>query len=160
MTKILLLLLSISLFCFEQYALAQSHPFKDGLAELSVFSEAEERPPISEEGSPPFKRRVLQMHAGLLQTLKHSDYPFVEQEDPSEEQNLHSSLLIDMETMVRDFILETKKIEFPEYPGAFNPSIIKWNGFLLMSFRIYKPQNKSTNPFALVRLNENFEPIS
>jgi predicted GH43/DUF377 family glycosyl hydrolase len=29
-----------------------------------------------------------------------------------------------------------------------------------MSFRIYKPQNKSTNPFALVRLNENFEPIS
>ncbi len=66
----------------------------------------------------------------------------------------------DLQTWVQDFILETKQIEIPGYPDAFNPSIIRWNGSLLMSFRAYNPQTGATNPFALVWLDENFEPIS
>ncbi len=34
-----------------------------------------------------------------------------------------------------DFILSTQKIEVPGFFDAFNPSIIKWNGTNLMSFR-------------------------
>ncbi len=68
--------------------------------------------------------------------------------------------VIDMEDFAQPFILETKQIAFPEFPGAFNPSMVRWQGNLLMSFRCYNPKNKSTNPFALVFLNEKFEPIS
>ena len=31
-----------------------THPFRGGLAELSIFSGAGERPPLAEEESPPF----------------------------------------------------------------------------------------------------------
>jgi predicted GH43/DUF377 family glycosyl hydrolase len=108
----------------------------------------------------------FETYADLNQTLgnriKYSDYDyhFMGQEDLYEDQFPPPSNLIDMETMVRDFILETKKIEFPGYPGAFNPSFIKWQGSFLMSFRVYNPANGSANPFALVWLNENFEPIT
>ena len=60
----------------------------------------------------------------------------------------------------QDFILETKRIEFPDFPDAFNPSIIRWQGHLLMSFRCYHPTNGSTNPFALVWLDDDFNPVS
>jgi predicted GH43/DUF377 family glycosyl hydrolase len=93
--------------------------------------------------------------------IDNSDYPFTEHEDLNKDQeDPPLSNLLDLDKMIKDFILETKKIEFPEYPGAFNPSMIRWRGSVLMSFRLYKPQNGSTNPFALVCLNENFEPIS
>jgi predicted GH43/DUF377 family glycosyl hydrolase len=106
----------------------------------------------------------FEIHADLIpeEEFKYSDYSdysdyfFSVQED----ENFPLDQLIDMNTMTRDFILETKKIELPEYPDAFNPSIIKWRGSLLMSFRVYNQKNRSTNPFALVWLNENFEPIS
>lgn len=67
--------------------------------------------------------------------------------------------LIDLESWSQDFILETKRIVFPEFPNAFNPSIIRWHGQLLMSFRCYNSTNGSTNPFALVWLDDEFNPI-
>jgi predicted GH43/DUF377 family glycosyl hydrolase len=106
-----------------------------------------------------------EIHTDLLVSCnkgEHLDYSVTETEEQEQSpSNLpSSSSLVDMEAMVQNFILETKKIEFPEYPGAFNPSMIRWRGGLLMSFRIYNPTNCSTNPFALVWLDENFNPIS
>jgi predicted GH43/DUF377 family glycosyl hydrolase len=92
--------------------------------------------------------------------VSYCDYEYTKHEDLNEEQNLPLTNLIDLDKMRQNFVLETKRIEFPEYPGAFNPSIIRWRGCLLMSFRFYNMQNGSTNPFALVWLDENFEPIS
>jgi predicted GH43/DUF377 family glycosyl hydrolase len=87
----------------------------------------------------------------------HAEYVALDHESHVEQ---HSASLIDMDTMNKDFILERKKIEFSDYPDAFNPSMIKWKGKILMSFRTYVPETKSTNPFALVWLNDDFEPIS
>lgn len=69
-------------------------------------------------------------------------------------------LLIDMEEKISPFVLETKKIEIPGYPDAFNPSIIRWHGKLLMSFRFRLPITLSTNPIALVWLDEDFNVMS
>jgi predicted GH43/DUF377 family glycosyl hydrolase len=88
-----------------------------------------------------------------------SDYHPLEEPPIPESAKLPPDLL-DMEQMAQDLILEAKQIRFPEYPGAFNPSIIRWNGRLLLSFRIYNLHTGSTNPFALVWLDENFNPIS
>lgn len=68
--------------------------------------------------------------------------------------------MLDMDDMASDFILETKKIEIPGYPRAFNPSIIRWRGSLLMTFRVLNPVTGSANPFALVWLDEDFNPVS
>ncbi len=91
------------------------------------------------------------------------DYPFVEVEnsieDPSPKDEKSTSNLINLGELSQDFILETKKIEIPGHPFAFNPSIIRWKGSLLMSFRTYTA-TRSTNPFALVWLDEEFNPIS
>ncbi len=95
-----------------------------------------------------------------IHAIDYHDYPPVPEEEQKIDQSLPISDVFDMESIVQDFILETKRIEFSEYPNAFNPSIIKWRGGLLMSFRVYNPINGSTNPFALVWLNENFEPIT
>lgn len=91
----------------------------------------------------------------------HPDYPVIEKASlPSQEEPIeYPPGLLNMEDMVQDFLLETKQIKFLDYPGAFNPSIIRWRGSLLMSFRIYLPTG-STNPFALVWLDENFNPVS
>jgi predicted GH43/DUF377 family glycosyl hydrolase len=82
------------------------------------------------------------------------------------------------EEMLSDFVLETKKIDIPCFPDAFNPSIIRWKGaFLmsfrtggcqqasgdesfLMSFRIRDPLTASTNQIGLIFLNAQFEPVS
>lgn len=42
---------------------------------------------------------------------------------------------IDLEDSIQPFIIETKKIEIPGHPHAFNPSIIRYYGRILMSFR-------------------------
>lgn len=69
--------------------------------------------------------------------------------------------LIDMETNPHDFVLETKQIEVPGYPHAFNPSIVRWNGRLLMSFReIPFPIYPFTSQVGLVWLDDNYNPIS
>ncbi|MBS0625480.1 MAG: hypothetical protein JSS32_05465 [Verrucomicrobia bacterium] len=67
--------------------------------------------------------------------------------------------LLDLEENPQDFILEIKKIEIPGYPDAFNPSIFRWDGRLLMSFRfIPNPKDSYTSYLGIVWLHENFDP--
>lgn len=42
---------------------------------------------------------------------------------------------INLEERAQDFVLGTKRIELPGHPFAFNPSIARWRGSLIMSFR-------------------------
>lgn len=62
----------------------------------------------------------------------------------------------DFEKMAQDFVLETKKIEIPGYPTAFNPSIIRWNGSILMSFRTRDPLTHSSHLVGFVWVDEEF----
>lgn len=64
--------------------------------------------------------------------------------------------LIDLEAGSRDFILETKRIEIPGYPDAFNPSMTRWKGSLILSFRIYNAAHNAAPRIGLVRLDERF----
>lgn len=65
--------------------------------------------------------------------------------------------LIDLEDLSQEFVLETKKIDIPGYPDAFNPGIIRWRGSLLMSFRnIPNPKQSYTSYLGLVWLDEEF----
>lgn len=78
----------------------------------------------------------------------------------------HLSAHVDLEKYTQDFVLETKRIDIPEFPHAFNPSIVRWNGRLLMSFRIVLDVNKdavsssSDSQIGLVWLDEEFNPCS
>lgn len=68
--------------------------------------------------------------------------------------------LINLENITQDFILETKQIYVPGYPSAFNPSIIRWKGLLLMSFRIIPDiKNSFTSQLGLIWLDNNCCPI-
>lgn len=67
---------------------------------------------------------------------------------------------IDLEQKAQDFVLETKQIIIPGFPGAFNPSIIRWKNSLLMSFRIRDEKMISTFEMGFVWLDEHFNPIS
>lgn len=51
---------------------------------------------------------------------------------------LNNSVLasLDLEEFKQDFFIEIKQITIPDYPWAFNPSIIQWKGRWLMSFRV------------------------
>lgn len=67
---------------------------------------------------------------------------------------------INLESLTQDFVLETKRIEIPGYPSAFNPSIIRWKGFILMSFRLIPdPKLPYNSVLGLVLLDDNFDPI-
>ncbi|MGC2596053.1 MAG: hypothetical protein WA347_07215 [Rhabdochlamydiaceae bacterium] len=69
--------------------------------------------------------------------------------------------LLDLESAAQEFVLETKRIEIPGYPHAFNPGIIRWRGQLLMSFRVIPERKHSYNgEIGLVFLNEEFCPMS
>ncbi len=68
---------------------------------------------------------------------------------------------VDLEEIRQDFVLETKKIEVPGYPYAFNPSIVRWNDFFLMSFRVIPDRKQSfTSVIGLIWLDDHFNPIS
>jgi len=67
---------------------------------------------------------------------------------------------VDLEEMSQDFVLETKRIRIPGYPDAFNPSIIRYQGCILLSFRKYDRKTRATNEIGLIWLDENFHPIS
>lgn len=66
----------------------------------------------------------------------------------------------DLDTLKRDFVLETRRIQIPEFEHAFNPCIVSWKGRLLMSFRSYDKVTQSTDAIYLVYLDEEFKPIS
>ena len=65
----------------------------------------------------------------------------------------------DLNKLRNDFIVETKKIEIPDFPEAFNPSIVRWNNKLLMCFRSYDPETHSTDSIWFVWLDDEFNPI-
>ncbi len=68
---------------------------------------------------------------------------------------------IDLEERCQNFVLETKQIIVPGFKEAFNPSIVRWNGSLLMCFRfIPNPKQSFTSYFGLVWLDEDFNPSS
>lgn len=68
----------------------------------------------------------------------------------------------DFEQDTSSFILESKQIQIPGYPDAFNPSIVTWNGATLLCFRnINDPKDSyNTSEIGLVYLNKDFEAIS
>lgn len=100
-------------------------------------------------------------------TSLHSAVPFKQDpcdyqhiDSPIPEKEIHPSAnLFDFDRVAQDFILETKKIEIPGHPMAFNPSILRWKGSLLMSFRTYDERTGATNPFGLIWLDESFTPV-
>lgn len=64
------------------------------------------------------------------------------------------------EMFPQDFVIETKRIVIPGFEEAFNPSITRWKGSLLLSFRfIPNPKDSFTSYFGLVFLDEQFQPI-
>ena len=50
---------------------------------------------------------------------------------------------VDLDALTEEFIIETKKIEIPDFPYAFNPSIVRWGDFILMSFRVIPDRRQS-----------------
>lgn len=76
-------------------------------------------------------------------------------------QTLLFSQGIDLENTLRDgLVTQTKRIEIPGIPDAFNPSIIRWKNKLLMTFR-FIPDSKSkyTTYAGAIFLDSNFNPI-
>ena len=67
-----------------------------------------------------------------------------------------SESIIHLDSMKSDFILETKRIQIPEYPYIFNPSIVRWNDSFLMSFRIQDGKAFSEKKIGLIWLDKNF----
>jgi predicted GH43/DUF377 family glycosyl hydrolase len=68
---------------------------------------------------------------------------------------------IDLEQSIPAFVLESKKINIPGYPFAYNPSLIRWKESLLLSFRItHNPQSPFESEIGLVWLDEEFNVIS
>lgn len=73
---------------------------------------------------------------------------------------LFSEALLDLEETLSPFVLETKRISIPNHPFAFNPSIIRWNGRLLMSFRVIPGNKKSFNSeIGLIWLDEELNSV-
>ncbi len=62
---------------------------------------------------------------------------------------------IDFEKNAQDFVLETKQIFIPAYKGAFNPSIVRWQDKILLSFRVRDEHMISTFEVGLVWLNDD-----
>jgi len=61
----------------------------------------------------------------------------------------------------QDFVLENKQIFIPEYPTAFNPSIVRWKNRLIMSFRVIPDRKASFHSLlGVILLNEDFTPAS
>ncbi len=73
---------------------------------------------------------------------------------------VYAEELLDLEKNTQDFVLETKQIIIPDFPGAFNASIVRWDDKLLMCFRVRNADSISTFEFGLVWLDTNFNPIT
>lgn len=68
--------------------------------------------------------------------------------------------LINLEDAAQDFVLDLKKINIPEFPTAFNPSITRWHGHLLLCFRIRDKQTGLANKIGFCWLDEDFNLMS
>lgn len=69
------------------------------------------------------------------------------------------SEIIDLEANPQSFILETKQLNIENYPDAFNPCLLEYEGAPLLLFRIRDPITKSTNQVGYIWLDENLDPI-
>lgn len=68
--------------------------------------------------------------------------------------------MIDLNIFSQDFVLEKRQIKIPEYPLAYNPSVVKWKDKFLMSFRILTNANNIWHSqIGLVWLDQDFNPI-
>lgn len=68
---------------------------------------------------------------------------------------------VDLEEHIPDFVLYTKQLHIPGYPTAYNPSIIRWEGRLLMSFRLTASRTKKyDSEIGVVWVDENFNAVS
>lgn len=67
--------------------------------------------------------------------------------------------LVDLDKIEQSFVLETKRIHIPRYPDAFNPSIVRWENKLLMSFRSRNALDHQANLVGFIWLDENFDPL-
>jgi len=66
--------------------------------------------------------------------------------------------VLDLEK-AQDFVLDAQQIKLPQHPYAFNPSIVRWNGLILMSFReVAYPTYHSW--IGLVWLDDQFQPVN
>lgn len=70
--------------------------------------------------------------------------------------NWACSSTINLRTIKQDFVLGAKRIQIPDFPYIFNPSIVRWNDSFLMSFRINDGKPFSVKPIGLIWLDENF----
>jgi predicted GH43/DUF377 family glycosyl hydrolase len=68
--------------------------------------------------------------------------------------------LIDLQDMAQDFVLETKQINIPGFAESFNPSLLRWENYLILTFRVKNPLTGDTNQTGFVLLNEDLEIIS
>lgn len=68
-----------------------------------------------------------------------------------------SALLRNLEEPPSSFILETKRLEIPGFPDAFNPSIIPWKDHFLLSFRFRDRVTGSTNKIGLIETTLAFD---
>jgi len=67
---------------------------------------------------------------------------------------------LDLETLIQDFVLETRRIEIPGFRYAFNPSIIQWKDYILMTFRaIPNPKYSYSCVVGVQILDQDFHPI-
>jgi predicted GH43/DUF377 family glycosyl hydrolase len=65
---------------------------------------------------------------------------------------------IDLESLKQDFVLETKQLVIEGYPDAFNPSIVRFQEDLLLTFRIYDPVTKIAHQIGIVELDDELNP--
>lgn len=79
-----------------------------------------------------------------------------------------SNPIVDFEDFSQDYVVEIKKIEISGHPHAFNPSIVRWQGSLLMCFREIPtwcptnpdgPNSASFTQIGLIWLDDDFNPI-
>lgn len=81
------------------------------------------------------------------------------------EENTPNNLRCFEETLLKEnsnsFILSTKKIEIKDFPKAYNPSILKSDEGILLSFK-YRPDLSSPwiYKIGIVLLDDSFQPIS
>lgn len=65
---------------------------------------------------------------------------------------------IDLDSLAVDFAIKKFQIQIPYYSRAFNPSIVRWKGKILLSFRIPDQDNDWKSCIGLIWLNEDFSP--
>ncbi|MEI8365508.1 MAG: hypothetical protein WCF65_03730, partial [Parachlamydiaceae bacterium] len=61
-----------------------------------------------------------------------------------------------LEDRAQDFVLESKQLEIDGFPGAFNPTVVRWRGALLMAFRV-RNERLSNDKIGMIWLDENLD---